>query len=355
MISIINELRVTKPASEAMVLTEHPQKIADYLEEFWRLAKANEEENKTRLPAGFTALPGDKTPTPLEDYCPTYHHLIYAYMLENTRMVQIFYRVLQGFHSGEDLSFPSKDTRKWLRNTEMLFFRHLSGFYSFSTRSEVRPDPEATRRNAYYRMFGMDLGYGTQQDKPYPFRKATQANTGFSKLVERLLAEIHRAIINVANTSGTNSTDPSSIAKLSKELKNMLKDRRNKQNLAQEEFAAVAMMSWFEYTLKKEDFALWNDLNVTASSPEDKLIQLGQKVKLPANPKSGSFFELADLLSKWMLLTEAGYFDSAGQVKAALATREFREMMTEIITDWSLATGADIKGIQTGNKLQAAA
>jgi hypothetical protein len=38
----------------------------------------------------------------------------------------------------------------------------------------VRPDIHATRRNAYQRMFGMDLNHGTDDNKPYPYVKADE-------------------------------------------------------------------------------------------------------------------------------------------------------------------------------------
>lgn len=258
-------------------------------------------------------------------------------------MVQIFYKVLQAYRNGEELGTPSPETVLWLRNTEMLFYRHLPGFYTFSLRSEIRPDTEAIRRNAYYRMFGMDLGHGDLQDKPYSFPKPEHANQAFPKIIKQLLVEIYRAVINQSNTSGTNSTDFAAIARLSKELGKMLKERRQNGNLGQEEFNAVIMMSWFKHTLEQGEFPLFKDLGAKAGSPEDRLLKIGQKVKLPANAKSGSFFELAPRLSKWLLLIEDGEFETIPQVEDAMKLQAFRQHMTSIITDWSIATGMDIK------------
>src|SRR5688572_17863651 len=50
-------------------------------------------------------------------------HLIYAYMVENTRVYEIFRRVVFEFTHGEKLGAPTADGEKWLRNTEELFFK----------------------------------------------------------------------------------------------------------------------------------------------------------------------------------------------------------------------------------------
>ena len=87
-------------------------------------------------------------------------HLIYAYLIENTRAAEIFRRVVYEVAHGERLAtMQNAATYTWLRTTEDLF--HSFGLPSLatSTVSQIRPDAGATRRNAYYRMFGMDLNH----------------------------------------------------------------------------------------------------------------------------------------------------------------------------------------------------
>src|ERR1044071_4792068 len=50
-------------------------------------------------------------------------HLIYAYMVENTRMFDIFRRVVFEMAHGEKLGTPTPEAQRWLRNTEELFFK----------------------------------------------------------------------------------------------------------------------------------------------------------------------------------------------------------------------------------------
>lgn len=333
--------KLNSDTTQLDILTMHPQKLADRLEEEWtRVAYSDAEKVRLRYQEFVKDAPDDSEPT------FDWQHIIYAFMLENTRMAQIFHKMLQMYRNGEALGTASKDTQLWLRNTEILFFRHLPGFYTYSLRSEIRPDAEAMRRNAYYRMFGIELGHGDIHNNAYPFVKPALANKGFTTTITRLLAEIHQAIINQTNTSGTNTRDFASIASLSKSLGNMLQERRHQGTLSQEEFNAVAMMSWFHFTLMKtgeDEFQLFKDLGITANSPEDRLIKIGQKVGLAANTKSGSLIELASDLSDWLLNIEKGQFDKIPDVEAALGSIEFRQLMTRIITNWSNATGAQIK------------
>jgi hypothetical protein len=55
----------------------------------------------------------------------TSDHLIYAYMIENTRIVPIMRRVIFELLHGEKFGTPRPATHEWLRTTEQAFFRAL--------------------------------------------------------------------------------------------------------------------------------------------------------------------------------------------------------------------------------------
>lgn len=276
-----------------------------------------------------------------------WNHLIYAYMLENTRMVQIFHRVLYAYAHGEDLGAPTPTTMAWLRNTEALFYRHLPGTFMMNIRSEIRPDPEAMRRNAYYRMFGMDLSHGTLDNKTYAFHKPSHSNREFVKVFEKLLYEIHMGLINRKNSSGVNTTDYASMVNQFKALANMLELRRQGGNLSREEFNACTLMSWLHLTLEQKDFSLMADLGARANSAEDRLIKIGKKVGMPANTHSGNFIELGSLMSHFLLLVEDKTYEDVLTVRNLFESTDpnnyFPPLMTKIVTQWSIATGRDIK------------
>ena len=74
---------------------------------------------KLALPPGFT----EASPSVLAGKLPIWHHLIYAYLLENTGMFEIFAEVVRRATSGETLEISGQPAVQWVRNTEELFFR----------------------------------------------------------------------------------------------------------------------------------------------------------------------------------------------------------------------------------------
>src|SRR5215218_1922507 len=116
---------------------------------------------------------------------PVWDHLVYAYMMESTGTARIVEGVLREYLHGERLDVPSIEGQRWVRNTEELFYRDSPHYFVFSLTSHVRPDIRATRRNAYYRMFGMDLPHGTDDGVSYPYERPAACNRDFAVTFEQ--------------------------------------------------------------------------------------------------------------------------------------------------------------------------
>jgi hypothetical protein len=270
-------------------------------------------------------------------------HLIYAYMIENTRIIEVVRRVVHEFLHGEKVGAPSADTQQWLRTTEQLFYRDPPPLFVTSVYSDIRPDRDATRRNAYQRMFGMDLNHGGADNKPYPYVKADAANKEFVSTFEELLRETWIGIINAGNLSGAKPTDDAKLRDLIKKLQDMLNARRINGNLSREEFAFVSMMAWFHLTLES-DTAVVVDLRAQAASAEQRLFKIAQLVGLPAQGLAASYFDIADSISRILLLIESGFFTAVPDAIVGLyMPGELEQKMRTIITHWSIITGRDMK------------
>jgi hypothetical protein len=76
----------------------------------------------------------------LLDNTVRWDHLIYAYMIENTRILEVFRRVVHELVHGEQLGVPDRDGQFWLRNTEELFFTDQPLFYITHLTSHMRQD-----------------------------------------------------------------------------------------------------------------------------------------------------------------------------------------------------------------------
>jgi hypothetical protein len=274
-------------------------------------------------------------------------HLIYAYMIENTRVFEVFRRVIAEFVQGEKLGTPLPEAQRWLRNTEELFFKDGAPFLITSLTSHLRNDARAGRRNAYQRMFGMELNHGGDDGKPYPYLRADAANNDFVATFEEFLREVWIGMTYVNATTSANPTDPAKIALLAERLHDMFRSRRQNGNLSREELSAVSAMSWFHFTLEFNSPILLS-LRADATGTEQRLFKVAERVGLPAHGLAKHFFEIADPLSRILIQIETGEFNSVAAVPA-LFTPDTTEpespeaAMRQIILNWTAIRGVDVK------------
>ena len=343
------------PAAQATVITADPLDLVWRMEQVWNDANL---WGQPQPPAGDArrALYGSGAfaglPPPNQ---PAWDHLVYAYAIENTRAPQILARVVHAFRSGEGLGIPSVATQRWLDATEALLFNAGNPVAAWLSTSSVRPDAEAVRRNAYFRMFGMDLAHGTDRNTPYPYDKAEASNRTFVPLFEELLFELWRAIENVRNLVAGNTTDDDRIFRLVQQIMFELRSRRTFAMLGREELAAATAMGWVELTVSSNTPVV-NDLRAQAASAADRLRVIGERVQLLPHSKANSFFAMAAELSLLLRAIEAGWVTDSGQswllyqnaVPPSLPpppvpVRPLGTEVRRIITEWAAASGRDLK------------
>ncbi|HEX9945393.1 MAG TPA: hypothetical protein VGG03_25560 [Thermoanaerobaculia bacterium] len=347
-----------------VLFNKHPAELVTYMEHFWAKGKANQPSEKLGHPNHLSDEPDLSTRLPLPGtevlfgFDPAtgsdisagilrWDHLIYAYMIENTRVYEIFRRVLHEYRHGEKLGTPlNADTQNWLRNTEELFYSDPAPFLITNVSSHIRSDLRANRRNAYQRMFGMDLNHGADDGKPYAYIKAEAANSEFVATFEEFLREVWVGITYVGATASSNPTDDSKIAELAEKLRDMLQSRRLEGNLSREEFAFVSMMSWFHLTLEFNDSPIVQSLRAEAVGVENRLFKIAERVGLPAHGLSKSFFDIADPMSRLLIQIELGDYNTASAAQAlydSSVTGSPEPDLRSIITHWTAITGHDVK------------
>lgn len=272
-----------------------------------------------------------------------WHHLVYAYMIENTRVVEVFRRVADAFLHGERLGALTPISQRWLWTTEELFLRDPPSFSISTISSSVRPNLAATRANAYQRLFGMSLN--TVDGSKPAFPVAEHSNGDFVQTFDELLHEVWQGRTNFANATGARPTDDSKIAALAERLCDMLRSRRTNGTLSREEFVAVSTLSWFHATLEDGTHPIIVDLNATANSAEERLFKIAQRVGVPAHGLSKSYFEVAEPLSQILIAIEQGTYNNAAAVPALYtpAAGGPATDMDTINTHWSLIRGRDVK------------
>ncbi len=338
-----------------LVLSLHPMQVSRYLEESWSASTGTLTIPREEIPGSLIPQERDSgvdrnMPATIPNLPPgtypfapaVWDHLIYAYMIENTRVFEIFRRVLEEYFIGELLDVPSPAGQLWIRTTEALFYNEASPLNIYSVRSSVRPDVRASRRNAYYRMFGMDLNHGTNDNRPYAYPKPPASNVEFVGTFEEFQREVWRGVENFTNTSGPRPTDDAAIANLARALYDMLRVRRRNGNLLREELFFVSTMSWFHLALMY-DTPIVVDLKAQAPSAEERLEKIGERVGLPAHSKSHSYIHLAEAMSPILRAIENADFNTEVTAPTLYSPNAIRERMMEIITHWSIATGRDMK------------
>jgi hypothetical protein len=295
------------------------------------------------------------------------YHLINAYLLENTRILQIFERFVEKYLVDEEFGIAANSqVFNWIQNAERLFFKSDTQVFS-NIRSLIRPSSDASRRNAYWRMFGMDLAFGdinSQNNGSLAYHKAKSTNQEFVPLFEKYLCEIWQGYINSRNTAGVNTADINILVDLAQQLREMLIARRGNTdlntyanlNLSREEFSSVLVTSWFTFIIS-DNTPVVEFLNCQSSTIGERLLKIGAKVGIPAHRKCQSLFEMAGPAANILINIEAGnILDNPGVMQSILSSLnpnppaapqqvnvDFMTDFLTVINNWEKATGHRIK------------
>jgi len=339
------ELRAPEAAGANIILSQYrPLQILELLEACWQTGVPALPPGEARtMPLDLPAIVPPGAPFAL-------HHIVYAYMLENTRLVDIMRRVVWEYRHGERLPAPNPETEHWLNTTEQLFYALPLHNSVRAVTSLLRADPDAVRRNAYYRLLGMDLNHGTEDGRPYPYVKPEAANRDFAMVFEALLAEVWKAYANRLNVANENTTDDNAIIELVRRIREMLRTRRNNAPagvpaaLAREEFDAVAIASWFYVTVAYDTYVVQSLAATGAASIADRLGRIGARVGLPPHARSDAYFQLAMPMSIMLRAFEVpNFIVTPPQAQLLYAGGVLTDQMLQIITHWSIATGRNLK------------
>ncbi len=275
----------------------------------------------------------------------TWDHLIYAYLIENTRIFDIFSKVLETYMYSEQLETPSPASQLFWRNVEYLIYGDGLPASIWTTTSRLRRDEIANRSTVYNWFFGVDLSHAQELAAAHPYPKPAAGNRDFFPTFEAFGREVWNGIMNAKNISGANPTDPVAISTAARRLYDMMATRRLNGNLSREEFRAVAVMSWLHLAVMY-DSPVVVDLKATASSPEQRLAKIAERVGMTPHAKAKPLFDLAQPFSYLMQSIESAAFnDPAGAVLLyTIQPPNPVEMNAEVVIDqYSLATGRDLK------------
>jgi hypothetical protein len=296
------------------------------------------------MPSGETFLPPNTQPGISSPVHPSnWDHLIYAYLIENTRIYDIFMKVLDAYIFSERLESPSPASQQFWRNTEYLIYGDGLPSMVWTPASRLRRDEISNRLTIYYWMLGVDLSHAQDLAAKHPYDKPGAANRDFIPTFEAFGREVWRGIINAKNTSGANDADAAVIATLARRLYDMMATRRLSGNLSREEFRAVSVMAWLHLAVSYDSPAVV-DLKATASSPEQRLAKIAERVGMTVHSKAKSLFDLAQPFSSLMQQIETGDYNDAAHAQLLFSPPTVITANVETVIDqYSLASGRDLK------------
>jgi hypothetical protein len=271
-------------------------------------------------------------------------HGIFAYLVENTGIYEIFSKVLETYMFTGDLEPPSPASQHFWRNLEYLIYGDAMPSMVWTTSGRLRRDETANRMTLYYMMFGLDLSHAAELAVQHPYQKPAAANREFIPTFEAFAREVWRGIVNVKNFSGANDTDATVIATLARRLFDMMATLQINGDWIRELFRADAILSYLYLAILYDSPAVV-DLKATASSPEMRLRKIGERVNKEPHKMTKPLLDLAAPFSFLMQAIETGSFnDATGAATLYIdPTQVIAQTAEQVIDQYALATGRPIK------------
>jgi hypothetical protein len=351
----------TQPANQQIhipradaILTTHPLQLTAFLEDFYRTAQQNMPNGTPAdaWPAAYTAQIEAAFAHPaamLAHYAipalALYPHFIYAFCIENTKIYDVFFKVLQAYRTGETIGVPGAASRRFWQTTESLIYSDPPPTTVWSTTSRARPDEVADRASKYWTMFGLELGHAADVMAAHPYVKADAANTEFRPHFESMVRETWRGLVNARNRVGPNDVDDGAISARARRLNQMLTERNQNGNLSREMFRAVYVHGWLHLAVSY-DSPVVVDLGATkgaTGAPGDRLASIAEKVGMQVPANAQALFELAQPASELLWLVESGTLNTIPGARQLYRNARQANIMRTVMAQYETAMGADLK------------
>jgi hypothetical protein len=336
------------------LLQAHPLELTALVESVWR------EHAAPALPTA--AWPRAMTERILADFQSglprgladtRWDHIIYAYMIENTRIFDIFRKVSELYQSGEQLPIPGPASQRFWFSANSLIFSSPPPMTVWSI-SGKHPDEEAQRMALYQWMLGLDLLHAAEIRQMHPYKPPVGSNVDFLANFEAFVRETWRGIVNSRRLGAANDTNYRTIASRARRIHDEMRTRRRHGNLSREEFRAVSVMSLLELAVSF-DSSVVRDLNASAGSPGERLSLIAKQVGIAAHPKSNALFEISPPFSALLRLIEQGEFNQVREAEMLCTnpqSRDYRELVEVVIGFYADAMDEDLTAPPVPGKVQ---
>ena len=253
-------------------------------------------------------------------------HLIYSYFIESTGIVEVFRALFTSYFSTDDILKLNRDEDLMLIES---LKEVIANVYPRPI-STIVPDLEELRYNAYWRLFGYTI-----KGKENRFAKVPSYNKDFNKLFEGIMYEIFQGILDKGITIEKLS-NPNALAEM---LDNLQKLLRNRTYNEIEDIASHWAVAFHSLLVKLDDDKLMRDrLNIRSLGRYQRLIELGEKLRVPVAKETLYLLLLAERMEAFLIqVEETPQWDFANAT--ALFNQE--DAFKEISSAWYQITGRD--------------
>lgn len=254
----------------------------------------------------------------------TSRHLIYSYFIESTGIVEVFRKVFGSYLISDELL-------KLNRHDDAQLIEKLKETINYvypKPISKITPDLEELRRNAYWRMFG----YTIRNNNEFP--KVRTYNSEFNKNFEAIMYEIFQIMLD-RGIAIEKLGNPNALANLLINLHEMLNNRKYNEI---EDMSAYWHIGFERLlSLLDDDDFMQRRLNIRAEGRDRRLIELGEKIRVPVAKETLYLLQLAKHMEKFLTRVEETNWTT--QLADSLANEDF--FFKEISSAWYQITGKD--------------
>jgi len=219
-------------------------------------------------------------------------HLIYSYFVESSGIVEVFRALFASYFTTDDIiKLNHQDDKELIER-----LKEVVAFVYPRSASTITPDLEELRYNAYWRLFGYTI-----KGKENKFVKVSSYNKEYNKLFEGIMYETFQGILDKGITI-EKLGNPAALAEMLDNLQKLLHNRTYNEIEDIASHYAVAFESLF--VLLDDDNLMQNRLNIRSVSRYQRLIELGEKLKVPVAKESLYLFNLASRMEAFLTLVE---------------------------------------------------
>lgn len=261
------------------------------------------------------------------------NHLIYSYFIERTGVVEVFRKLFTSFLLDDEiLKLNVQEDSGLIRRIK----ENIKEVYSKSS-SSITPDLDKVRRNAYWRLFGYTLK-GKETFPKGSRYSAVSYNAEFNKTFESIMVHIFQIILDKGITL-ERLGNANALAELLDNLKRQLVGRT--YNTIEDISQDLAFKFYSLITLLGDNKLMLDRLSIRSDDPTRRLIELGEKLKVPVAKESSYLFLLASRMNIFLRKVEEEPHWTPQKAKDMASSDTDEVFFKEIQSAWYQVTGKD--------------